>query len=371
MKKNKREESPGNGDQRGKIKSDFPKHTLENALRVAVGLAEKNGGQPLPPTDTAIALGVSPGSSDFRVLLSSSIKYGLTTGSYNQERVSLTDLGRSIVEPKDEEEKRVALIKAALTPPTFQAIYSYLRGKKLPDTLFFKNTVMREFQVPKEHAETCVNIFVDSVTHVGLVREATTGRWLSSQADPVALQSEATPSTEEILDDVSENHTALPEIEKPAVEPKAERKANSAIFIGHGKNKAPLEQLEKLLNQFKIPYKVAIEEANSFRPISQKVAETMKECGAAILLFTADTEYKDANGDSVWKPSENVVYELGAASVLYGDRIVIFKETSVNFPANFRDIGHIGFEKDHLSAKINELFKELIAFGLIKITVGG
>jgi hypothetical protein len=68
---------------RGKIESDFPKHPLEQALVVAEALEEKNGGKPLPPPETAIALGVSPGSSEFRVLLSSSIKYGLTTGSFS------------------------------------------------------------------------------------------------------------------------------------------------------------------------------------------------------------------------------------------------------------------------------------------------
>src|SRR5437867_3169254 len=99
---------------RGKIKSDFPKHTLEEALRVAKALWEANGGQPLPPTETAIALGMSPGSSEFRVMLSSSIKYGLTSGSYNQERVSLEDLARNIVEPTSPESNRSALVTAAL-----------------------------------------------------------------------------------------------------------------------------------------------------------------------------------------------------------------------------------------------------------------
>src|SRR2546428_717146 len=50
---------------------------------------EKNSGNPMPPTDIAIAIDKSPGSSDFRMLLSSSIKYGLTTGSYNQSKVLL------------------------------------------------------------------------------------------------------------------------------------------------------------------------------------------------------------------------------------------------------------------------------------------
>ncbi len=63
---------------RGKLRSDFPKHTLDEAIRVAEALEEANGGQPYPPIETATALGLSPGNSEFRILLSSSIKYGLT-----------------------------------------------------------------------------------------------------------------------------------------------------------------------------------------------------------------------------------------------------------------------------------------------------
>lgn len=56
--------------------------------------------------------------------------------------------------------------------------------------------------------------------------------------------------------------------------------------------------------------------------------------------------------------------------MLYGSKIIIFKEDTVDFPANFRDIGYISFEKDALSSKVNELFRELISFGLIKVSVG-
>jgi hypothetical protein len=115
-----------NVDMRGKVKSDFPKHTLEEALRVPKALEEANGGQPLPPTETAIAVGMSPGSSEFRTLLSSSIKYGLTKGSFNQDRVALEESGRNIVEPKTPEEARKALLAAALMPETFRAIYDLL-----------------------------------------------------------------------------------------------------------------------------------------------------------------------------------------------------------------------------------------------------
>lgn len=141
-----------------------------------------------------------------------------------------------------------------------------------------------------------------------------------------------------------------------------------AIFIAHGKNKKPLEQLKKILDQFKIPYKVAIEEPNLGRPISGKIREIMESCNCAILIFTADEEFKDKTGATIWRPSENVVFELGATGYLYDNRIVILKENGVTFPSNFRDIGYIDFEKDQLEAKTLDVIKELIGFGIVKVT---
>jgi predicted nucleotide-binding protein len=366
-KKGKGEPASEKKGLRGKIKSDFPKHSLEEAMRVPRALYEANGGQPLPPTETAIALGMSPGSSDFRVLLSSSIKYGLSKGSFNSERVSMEPLALKILEPKNPEEARGALVEATLTPETFRAIYDYFRGKKLPEATFFQNTVVREFGVPREHAERCVSIFNANIEHVKLVRVASTGRWLSTELLPQPGADSAAEQAED--DEVSQEEQGVlpPELAARLGEPTP---PPNAIFLGHGKSKRPLEQLKTLLDQYKIPYKIAVDEPNQFRPISQKVAETMKSCGAAILIFTADEELRDPNGEVVWRPSENVVYELGAASVLYGNRIIIFKEEGVTFPSNFRDIGYIGFDEDALSAKTNELFKELIAFSLIKVIVG-
>lgn len=141
-----------------------------------------------------------------------------------------------------------------------------------------------------------------------------------------------------------------------------------AIFIAHGKNKKPLEQLKKILEQFKIPYKVAIEEPNLGRPIGAKVQEIMRSCNCAILVFTADEEFQNSDGKTIWRPSENVVYELGATGYLYGSRLVIMKEDSVDFPTNFRDLGYINFAKDNLEAKAMDVLKELIGFGIVKIT---
>jgi predicted nucleotide-binding protein len=140
------------------------------------------------------------------------------------------------------------------------------------------------------------------------------------------------------------------------------------IFIAHGKNKKPLEQLKKILDQFKIPYKVAVDEPNLGRPIGSKIRDIMQACNCAILIFTADEQFQDKDGNTIWRPSENVTYELGASGYLYDNRIVIMKEDEVVFPTNFRDLGYISFEKDQLDAKVMDVLKELIGFGIVKVS---
>jgi len=140
------------------------------------------------------------------------------------------------------------------------------------------------------------------------------------------------------------------------------------IFVGHGKNKAPLNQLVQLLNTFQIPHKVVVDEANLGRPISEKVRDTIRACGSAILIFTRDQKFLDEAGNDVWRPSENVIYELGATSYEYENRIVIFKEKGLSFPTNFQNIGYIEFEVDAIQARTAELLKELIGFGLVRVT---
>jgi predicted nucleotide-binding protein len=159
--------------------------------------------------------------------------------------------------------------------------------------------------------------------------------------------------------------------EAQTVEPLAissSEQLGQAIFIAHGKNKKPLEQLKKILDQFHIPCRVATDEPNLGRPISGKVREIMKSCNCAILIFSADEEFKDKDGQTIWRPSENVVHELGATAFLYDNRIVIMKEEGVAFPTNFRDLGYITFEKDQLEATALDILKELIGFGIVKIS---
>jgi predicted nucleotide-binding protein len=228
----------------------------------------------------------------------------------------------------------------------------------------------REFGVPKESVEKFVEVFLANLDHLRLIKEGPTGKWLATNM-PSPAEVETDESTGSGGESQEQEPPAVSEIRRPksAASADAGRSQKNAIFVGHGRDKGPLDQLKKILGEYQLPYKVAEDEANKGRPISQKVADTMHECGAAILIFTADEEFTDKDGSAVYRPSENVVFELGAASALYGSRIIIFRDSRVQFPSNFREIGYITFDANQLSAKVNDLFRELIGFGLIKISV--
>lgn len=361
-------------------RAEFPKMTLKEALAAPEAL-QRNGGQPMTAIDMGTAIGKSPGSSVIRTLSASSSAYGLTGGSHKTS-FTMRELGQGITQPKSPEEAARALVTAALTPGTFRVIYDYYKNKKFPERQFFTNTVIREFSVDPKQADKCCDNFEANMRFVGLIRSAPGGDWLSNEATPQPTATtigaaEVNEAEEDAViieaggsgtDEDDAILVNLPTPPRPS-EPVKKRRPNR-IFLGHGKNKKPLTQLTKTLDNLGIPYAVAEDEPNAGRPISQKVRDTMETCGAAILVFSADIQYFDADRNPVWKSSENVANELGAAAVMYDNRIILFKEEGVDLASNYSGIGYIPFAKDNLDAKVNELLRELFAMKIIRVSVG-
>lgn len=354
--------------QQGKIKSDFPKHTLEEALRVPEGIEDKNGGQPLPPIEMAAAIDMSPGSSDFRVILSSSIKYGLTSGSFNSERISLEEQGRNIVEATSEESKRGALVQAALTPSTFKSIYQHFKGKKLPEAAFFENTIVREFEVPREHAKKCVEIFTRNAEFVGLVRTLPSGKWLSTA--PLG----AAEDVEEAEAQAAQNETEIAvkkvstmELSSPAV-PRAktpEPGTKPKVFIAHGKSQQIVNQLKDLLTFGNFEPVVAEEHETTAKPLPDKVIGHMRDCSAAIIHVAGEEELLDRAGNVHHKLNENVLIEIGAAMALYGRNFILLVQKDLHLPSNLDGLYRCYYEGDKLdyeaTMKLLKTFNEFRA----------
>jgi predicted nucleotide-binding protein len=360
----------------------FPAHSLKDALPLVQTIRDQNAGQPMNRLLLADAMKMSPSGSPFKKLIASSFKYGLTKGGEKAPEIAPTEIGLQ-ASGSDQVARQTALRKAARTPPLFERFYTQYDQAKLPSDDMRPKILVTQYEVPEEWAQEGSELVIENGRFAGLIRDITGGPRVMLDAAPTPTVEEETGDGQPVVEgaeiDASDTTTSNGEVvDEPALEAPKEPPSTEGhvpkvkpIFVGHGKKKGPLEKIERFLIQFGIPHKVAQDEPNLGRPIPTKVREVMKECGSSILIFTKDEKFLDGKGNDVWRPSENVVYELGAASFEYENRIVILMEEGLNFPANFESIGHISFEEDAIEAKTAALLQELIGFGLVKVTPTG
>jgi predicted nucleotide-binding protein len=326
-------------------------------------------------------LDVSPQSSTFRELVASSRFYGFTTGGINSTEFALTELGKEVTSD-DQTASVAAMKKGVMNIEPFKVFFDVFSAKKIPAPTAFKEFLTKRAGVPDARSEDCMDHVLADARTAGLTRPMKGG------AEYIDLAGVPVPPSEDENEEVEESvgsDEPMGDLEVMGdVEPESAQtsgngavhhangngngKRSSKIFVGGRKGKS-LDQLMKLLAEYQIPAKLAEDEPNRGRPISEKVADTMHECGAGIIVFTPDVQLQDKDGNPVWMASDNVVHELGAASMEYGKRIVIFREERVTLASNYSDIGHIVFKEGELSAKAIELFRELVDFGLIQFTV--
>ncbi len=356
-----------------------PAQSFAESAKIATAIRDHNAGRPMNRILLAQAMGRSPGSSDFRDKIMSAARYGLISGNFNAETVTLTPLGQQYTSSASPEERLAAERSAIRKVPIFNQILQHYNNNKLPGVDFLKTALEREpFSVAASWSREIAEMIQVDGKAAGLVRTVGDGLYVVLDAGPPTA--EATQQTAEetiplapegVAHAVDEEvpvsvRARAPLAEQEMITPPAQRQ----FFLAHGKNRKPLDQLKKMLGGLQIPYIVAEEEPNVGRPISQKVADLMKSCSAGIFIFTADEQLHDDEGNTVLQPRQNVIYELGAASLLYGKRIVILKEEGVTFPSDFSDLGYISFAKDDLQSKTMDLLKELIELKAVRVLPG-
>lgn len=369
---------PSNGTKRVRIsQADIPAYSVVQALRVAKAIFDNYGKDPAKPLWVAQAMNLSPSSSGFRMLTGAALAYGLTDGGYGSANIALTALARRILAPTQEGDDLAAKREATLKPKVISDFLTRYNNSPLPSESIAQN-VLAEMGVPRERTKDVFGLIRECAEGVGFLRTIKEKVYVDLQgvtppieavADIEDLGTDGAGEFEESsaphIPPLPETPESLPQQEKP-----------KPIFIAHGKNKGPLDQLKKVLDDFKIPYKVAVDEPNSGRLIPEKVKALMRECGSAIFIFTGDEgkTFTNKKGDPVSErqvPNLNVVFELGAASILYNDRVIIFKEEGVEFASDFSSIGYISFQDGNIQSKTGDLIRELVALGFIKITTAG
>lgn len=331
--------------------STIPAHPLREALTVAQAITDNFAGDPTPPHQVAMALDISPTSSAWRTLSGAAVAYGLTDGAYNADRIGLTELGRRCTAPKIEGDEVAARGEAALAPKVPREFFQKYNRNKFPSDSIAKNVLQQDFNVPVDRTEEVLTLLKEDGTYVGLIHQTKTGPFVSMDdlsPAPVTLPSETDEGSEGEGKGDGEPGAATESTSGEAVRPPATESAKTTpfkVFITHGKNTKILDQVKDVLDLYDINYEIAVEEESPAIPVPQKVLAAMRRCEAGIMVVSADDETAAEAGTI----NNNVLIEVGAAFVLYDQKVVLLWDKRLKVPSNLQGLYRCEFDGDELT----------------------
>jgi len=140
-----------------------------------------------------------------------------------------------------------------------------------------------------------------------------------------------------------------PVVLKPVPSTIASDGRTKRVFITHGKNKALIEPIKKLLSFGELEAVVAVQTQTVSQSVPGKVMEEMRSCGAAIIHVEDERHLVDKEGTEHVVLNDNVLIEIGAAIALYGSRfILVVKEgVKLSFPPTCKDFSSCATRAQH------------------------
>ena len=345
---------------RTRVSRPYPIYTLEDALSIARAIQDVNAGLPFDRELLAGAIGTTPKSSTFITRLNASAWYGLTEGGYNDPDICLTLLGQAAVASESESERRRALTTAALNPDTLSGFYELFDGRHLPQSTYLYNILQRELGVRSDLVEECLAILLDNGEFAGIItsEDETYRVELPEPLDPVGSSA--------LTDDadnrgVNDRQPADPATRLSNVQ-ETDGQKRKAIFIGHIGDSDAVSYVSSMLDQFNIPSAAtSIPEEDSGLLVPREVGSAMRKSYAAVLVFRS--------GDDSWSSRDRMIALIGAASVLFDDRVVILHEEGEQMSIKVDGMANIGFDIEKPGESGIKLLTALHKAGVLTIGV--
>jgi len=207
-----RRRAQGRRKSRTRASRPYPASSFTEALPLAEAIHRYASGQRVRRLTLLKQMDKSPTSSSTHMLITNSGKYGITTGSYAAEWLSLTDIGTLASSPgpltKRKFKAQSQLAIEGIKP--FNALYTEYRGKKLPSHDVMKD-LLRDHKIPDELLQECVDTFVVNAKDMNLIQ--------------TIAGSETLLPADQVLDELPEEQIpeaeAIPEVSFPPVQAEA------------------------------------------------------------------------------------------------------------------------------------------------------
>lgn len=345
--------------------SDVPNASLEDGLRIPKAIFEHYAGKPTPPMQVAKALNVDPMGSQIRVLSGASIAFGLIEGGAQAAAISVTTLAAKILRPKSENDDVAAKREAVLRPRVFREFLERYDKHPFPREDIAIN-VLEEMGVPREKASEVLLRLQASANSVGLlstIRDKIYVDLGGAVATPAANDKDETAgnaaeskSTDELdIDPVPIADPVVPQ-QRP-ISPGTTLSAAIAddvrrrkVFITHGKNRALVDPIKKLLEYGELEPVISVERQSVSKPVPEKFMSEMRQAGAAIIHVDAERVLKDDESNEHVLLNPNVLIEIGAAMAFYGRRFILLVRDGVKLPSNLQGLYEVRYKGEILDA---------------------
>lgn len=150
----------------------FPTLTFEDAMILVKGIREHGVGGRIRRLMLFDKLGRRPDSSTSRQLVTTSSRYGLTSGGYQAEYLSITDDGEALFADKlSERERHQKMFQLAIEQfDVFSKLNERLVGKRLPASDVLRDEI-GQIGVAQADQDPAVKIFMANARYLKLVRE--------------------------------------------------------------------------------------------------------------------------------------------------------------------------------------------------------
>lgn len=337
--------------------SDVPRFSLVEALRVPKAIWENYGGQASAPLKVAAAMEMKPNSSHFRMLAGAALAYGLVDGGPRATEIGITDLGMRILRPLQDRDDLVAKREALLQPRVVSDFIQKYGNAPLPRPTIAQN-VLEDLGVPRDKAAEVHDLILEGAREVGLIQEIKGQAYVDMSGAPAPKGPEPTDD-EEGLPQAQDRGEFRPEADAATSTsaPPAQgagRTADAAksrkVFVTHGKNRRFIEPIKKLLQFGDMEAVIAADTQSVAQPVPDKVMESMRSCGAAIIHVDAERTLLDPEGEQQIVLNPNVLIEIGAAMALYDRRFVLLVKEGVQLPSNLQGLYEVRYQGDSLDA---------------------
>jgi predicted nucleotide-binding protein len=323
--------------------ADIPSFSLERATKIPAAIGDNYGFKPSTPLQVAKALEVQPTSSGFKMLTGASIAYGLTTGGYNADTIAITPLGMRIVRPTAEGDDLAAKREALLRPRVIREFLKKYDGAPIPKDAIAQN-VLIEMGVPQDRTGEVLKLILDGANSVGFLQAIKDRKYveLNNAAMPQSNEEQDDEQTGEenglLKEPTTSSHDAPnKQLTLPPTNKSGEGRVRK-VFITHGKNRALIEPIKKLLAFGELEAVVSVQTQTVSQSIPGKVMEEMRSCGSAIIHVEDERHLVDKEGNEHVVLNDNVLIEIGAAMALFGQRFVLVVKEGVKLPSNLQGL---------------------------------